>query len=285
MTRGTDYSFGSPRRLVVEAKREGVYFELPAGFSGRVCKIRTVMEGHAAIESALRQTLGYCLERSIPFGAVCNGHQVIAFIGARSDAIPSIEGRCLVFQSLEDMVGDFRTFWDNLSKPGVLAYTLHATVKSAEMQPPPEKLSQRIADYPGFKNRNPFQTELKILGELFIEDVVRAPELEKEFLERCYCPSGALSQYALISKQILQARYSILFEKELGGASLHPVQDKQGLTEEFAGDILAASLKRRAIILLGDVGVGKSIFIRHLIRVAARDVFENALTLYSEEPV
>src|SRR5664279_5510900 len=70
-----------------------------------------------------------------------------------------------------------------------------------QMQPPPEKLSQRIADYPGFKNRNPFQTELKILGELFIEDVVRAPELEKEFLERCYCPNSPWCKSGFVRKK------------------------------------------------------------------------------------
>jgi hypothetical protein len=106
------------------------------------------------------------------------------------------------------------------------------------------------------------------------------PQLEDDFLKHCYAPSGALSQHALISKQILQARYSNLFEKELGGPAIQPAQTKHGITEEFAKDILAASLKRRAIILLGDVGVGKSIFIRNLVRVEGREIFEKAITLY-----
>ncbi len=115
---------------------------------------------------------------------------------------------------------------------------------------------------------------------MFIEDVVQAPQLEDDFLRECYCLSGALSQYALISKQILQSRYSTLFEKELEVPELEPAQTKRGLSDDFTTDVLAASLKRRAIILLGDVGVGKTIFIRHLMRVSARDVFERALPLY-----
>jgi hypothetical protein len=276
----TDYSFLTPRRLVVEAKREGIYFELPAGFGRRVCKISTMAESDRGVDAAIRQAASYCQERSIPFGAICNGHQIVAILGSRLDGIPAMTGECLVFSSLEDMYADFRVLWDNLSRPAVLAYNLHATLGAESVQPPPEKLASRIADYPGIKNRNPFQTELKILGDLFIEDVVRAPELEQDFLEKCYCPSGALSQYSLISKQILQARYSILFEKELGGAALEPVHTKAGLADAFGSDVLAASLKRRAIVLLGDVGVGKSIFIRHLIKVAAREVFQNALSLY-----
>ena len=178
------------------------------------------------------------------------------------------------------MATEFRVLWDNLSKSGISVSRLLSTLKRENVEPPPEKLSHRIPNYPGFKNRNPFQTDLKILGELFIEDVVRASQLEDEFLKRCYAPSGALSQHAMISKQILQARYSSLFEKELGGPALQPVQTKHGLSEEFATDIVAASLKRRAIILLGDVGVGKSIFIRHLVKVEAKELFERAISLH-----
>ena len=157
----------------------------------------------------------------------------MAFIGSRSDGIPPLEGHCLIFRSLEDMATEFRVLWDNLSKSGISVSRLLSTLKRENVEPPPEKLSHRIPNYPGFKNRNPFQTDLKILGELFIEDVVRASQLEDEFLKRCYAPSGALSQHAMISKQILQARYSSLFEKELGGPALQPVQTKHGLSENL----------------------------------------------------
>ena len=276
----TDYSFLSPRRLVIEAKREGIYFEIPVGFTKAVCKLSTIVATDSAVESAVRQAMRYCQERSIPLGAVCNGHQLIAFLGSRADGVPAKDGNCLIFYSLADMASQFRTVWDNLSRAGVDAYTLHTTLKMTGGQPPPEKLSARLASYPGFKNRNPFQTDLKILGELFIEDVVRAPQLQKDFLQACYAQSGALSQYASISKQILQARYSTLFERELAGPTLQTATKKNGFSEAFVDDVLAASLKRRAILLLGDVGVGKSIFIQHLINVSASDLFENALSLY-----
>jgi hypothetical protein len=275
-----DYILGTPRRVILEAKREGTYFELPAGLDKRVLRLTTVMESGPTIGGAILQCLSYCSERGTHFGAVSNGHQVVVFIGSRTDGVPPVQGYCLVFTSLEDMLRNFRTLWDNLSQPGVLSYVLHSTLMVAGAPPPPEKLSQRIPGYPGFKNRNPFQTDLKILGELFIEDVAKAPELEEEFLKEAYCPSGALSQYALISKRILQARYSSLFEKELAGPTLEPAQTKRGLADNLAADVLAASLKRRPVVLLGDVGVGKTIFIRHLVKVAAPDVFEKAIALY-----
>ena len=151
----SDYTLGNPRRLIVEAKREGIYFQLPAGFDRRVCKLETLFDGNTDTEEAVKQCLTYCLDRGSPFGAVCNGHQIIAFLCSRADGVPPVEGRCLVFKSLEDMLTDFRILWDNLSKSGVSAYVLSATLSAEQIQLAPEKLSQRIPTYPGFKNRNP----------------------------------------------------------------------------------------------------------------------------------
>jgi hypothetical protein len=184
-----------------------------------------------------------------------------------------------VFSSLEDMGARFRTLWDNLSKSGIEALTIYRVLKSEVVSPPPEKLSQRIIGYPGYKGRNQLQTELQILGGLFIEDIVKAPEVEEDFLRQCYSPSGALSQYALVSKEILKTRYSLLFQQETE-VYTQPARDKRGVAKELSSDIFAASLSRRPVILLGDVGVGKTIFIRNLISVEARDIFDRALVLY-----
>jgi len=276
-----DYILGRPERLaVIEAKREGVYFELPSGFTRRVCKLSVITESSKPIEQALKQALTYCQERGVGVGVVGNGHQLIAFLASRQDGIPPLDGMGLVFSSLEEMRDDFRQLWQQLSKPGLTSRNAYTLLRGTPIQPPPQKLSQRIPAYPGFKGRNPFQTELQILGELVIEDIARAREVEKEFLERCYCSNGALSQYALISKQILQTRYSSLLQQEMTVPNLQAAGDKVGVSKEFASDLVAAAMKQRPVILLGDVGVGKTIFIRHLIKVDASELLGKTLVLY-----
>jgi putative ribosome biogenesis GTPase RsgA len=73
-------------------------------------------------------------------------------------------------------------------------------------------------------------------------------------------------------------------QKELHVPTLQPARVKDGvtpeLTAEITADAVSAGLKRRVIILLGDVGVGKSMFIRHLVRVDARSLFDKAISLY-----
>jgi hypothetical protein len=275
----SDYELGSPPSLLIEAKREGVYFSVPAGWAREVAKLETLFAASKEVEKAVRQAMDYALQRGIPLAAVSNGLQVIAFVASRQDGIPPLRGSALIFPSLHDMLARFSQMWDALSPAGVAAGNLARILSAMSLSAPPEKLSARIVGYPGFKNRNPIATELQILGGIFLEDIARDPELEDEFLKDTYCTSGALSQYALVSRELLRARYASTFEKN-GGVSATPATTKKGLSPELQRDIIAASLSRRPILLVGDIGVGKSIFIRHLIRVDAREPLERAFVLY-----
>jgi hypothetical protein len=116
----TDYEFGIPyARLVVEAKRESVYFELPAGWAERTCSLKTLLSAQDDVADAIRQALAYAQSRGIPVAAVSNGWQLIVFLASRTDGVPPLEGRALVFPSLQDMSTDFRMLWDHLSPAGI----------------------------------------------------------------------------------------------------------------------------------------------------------------------
>ena len=275
----TDYECGSPTELIIEAKRASNHFLVPAGFVERTCKLSTLCESSREVEVAIEQAMGYCKERNVPYGAICNGKQIAFFVGARTDAVSSMSGRAVLFLSLEDMRARFAELWSIASPAGLAEGNLGRLLKGTSLAPPPLKLSARIPDYPGHKNRNPIATELQILGGLFIEDLANTPEIEEEFLKETYCHSGALSQYALVSKELLRTRYTTFFEKE-AGVSVSPATNKKGTSTELTADIFAASLSRRPILLVGDVGVGKSTFIRNFIKVEAKDELRTALVLY-----
>lgn len=274
-----DYVLGRPiPKLLVEAKREGAYLDLPVGLDRAVVRIPTAFSAGDEIRAAMEQAGGYAQKRGIAIAVATNGRQLLAFIASRQDGVAPYEGRALVFHSIAAMHLRFRQLWDNLSPAGVDSLVLHRTLGAVGSLPPPAKLSQQILTYPGFKNRNPLQSELQVLGGLFLEDVRKIPELEEEFLEQCYCESGALSQYALVSREILRTRYSSLLISELE-ATAKPARTKRGVAPEITADMLAASMSRRPLILLGDVGVGKTMFVRHLLRVDAKEMLERAIVL------
>lgn len=275
----SDYEIGNPVQLLIEAKRASKDFKIPSGYKSKLIPISVLCDYSKDTKEALGQALDYCKKRGIQFGAICNGMQFIAFLASRTDAIPPLEGNALVYSSLDDILERFVQFWECFSSPGMAHNYVHTVLKAEMLPPPPEKLSRQLPGYPGYKNRNPAATELQILGGLFIEDIIKNPDLETDFLKNTYCTSGALSQYALVSKEILRARYSSVFE-QAGQVTVSQAVGKKGLNPELYQDIVASSMGKRPILLVGDVGSGKTMFIRHLIKVDAVEQLEKAFVLY-----
>ena len=275
-----DYSLGTPHKhLIVEAKKEDIYFEVPAGVNDLTFRIQRFKEDAPDVYKAIKQAMGYCQSRGVPFGAVCNGHQLVAFLASRTDGIPPIEGRALVFGSPQHMVEHFLELWNCLSRAGVTSRGLPVLLQETGERPPPDKLSLRIPKYPRFQMRNSLQTKLQVFGDLIIEDVGKLPENQEGFLKECYASSGALSQYALISKSILQSKYSTEFEESLAGPSLTSATAKGG-NPTITTEMLAQSATKRPVLLIGDVGVGKTMFVRHFISIDAAELLREAIILY-----
>lgn len=272
----SDYSLSAPHRLlIVEAKKEDIYFELPVGMHRSVYSISFFERSNKDVYAAIKQAIGYCLDRGAPFGCVCNGHQLIAFLASRTDGVPPLNGKALVFDSIQEMENRFLELWQNISKPGIQAHHLAGSLQESTVSSPPEKLSGKLTIYPGYKNRNDIQNDLQILGDLIIEDLIKSFN-KVEFLQQCYCESGALSQYAVLNRRILETRYSALFEQSAAGPTLSPLITRSGINEQA----LAESISRRPILLLGDVGIGKTIFLQYFINVKAADLIINAMVFY-----
>ncbi|MEU9840485.1 hypothetical protein AB0C69_14820 [Actinomadura sp. NPDC048032] len=274
-----DYVLGRPQRLaVVEAKRIGLHFELPAGVVGeREIALRTIHETSETNREAIEQVLRYSASGGIAVAVLCNGAQLILFLGSRQDGIAPLMGRAILYSSPAEMEARFTELWDYLSPVGLRDGNLRRRLaRRGTTTPPPERLSARIPSYPGFRRRSELETDLGILGDLFLQDLVQEKEVSDEFLRECYCASGPLSQYSVVSKEILRARYAGL----QSSLQIKNVADKKGTTPSLKPEVLSAALTRRPVILLGDVGVGKTIFLKHLVRVDAADVLDNTVVIY-----
>ena len=275
----TDYTISLVRPVVIlEAKREGNYFVLPEGKKSIEYSIKSLCKDNPKFKEAIEQVCGYCNKRGVEIAIVSNGWQLVAFVANRLDGVSPLEGSAIVFSSLEQMEEHFLDFWNFLSKNGIKSKKLKNNLCGISLPELPAKLSSTISYYPGIKNRNSFQTNLQILSELILEDVIRYQDLEKLFLEECYCNAGALSNYATVSKEILRTRYENLFEDNNAELSIQSAVGRKGVNQDFK-DISAHSMSRRPILLIGDVGAGKSTFINHLIKVEAPNIFNDCITL------
>lgn len=273
-----DYVLGAPEaRVVVEAKRSEAIFVPPAGVASGIVDLST-FRGHSKHNSeSIDQVLGYCQKAGIAIAVLTNGAQYLAFLGSRADGKKPREGKAVYYANLSDIADDFHTFWDYFSMHGILSGTLSRRLARGNTLPQaPMPLSSRIHQYPGYRIGSEMETDLSILGNLFVQDIAREEDLTDDFLRHCYCTSGALSQYAVVSKEILKTRYQALRET----VRTETARDRSGTSRKLTDDILASAISKRPIILLGDVGVGKSIFLKNLFRIEADELLENTTVFY-----
>ena len=178
----TDYSLGKPYvQLIVEAKREDIHFSLPSGFQKNIYSIARFKKEASDVYAAVTQAMRYCQSRGVPFGAVCNGQQIVAFLASRGDGTPPLQGNALVLPSLNHMKDDFRVLWDCLSPAGVSTRGLSLLLQERDQRPPPDKLATRIPKYPRYQIRNSIQSDLHIFGDLIIQDIGHLREKEESF--------------------------------------------------------------------------------------------------------
>lgn len=274
----TDYELGKPRIAILEAKREGRLFEIPAGLSKNLTTdLKSLIRLSNEASEAINQVQDYCSKRGVPIAIISNGHQYIAFIASRQDGISIIEGKALVFSGLEHLKENFSIAWQLLSADGIREKNIFRYLVSGESGIP-NKLSSKLINYPTIRYASEMQATLRQLSELFLQDVIENDNIEERFFAECYCPSGALSKYALLSKNILEARYASLFSENEPYPHVSPVKEKK--SDNFSPDILAEAIAIRPIVLLGDVGVGKTSFVKNLMYNSAYEEFKKAIYVY-----
>lgn len=277
----SDYELGDPPEVVLEAKRAGISFEIPhEGTTSVVRSIKSLTSMSREFKAAFEQCTSYCARRGIQIGVVSTSVQVVVFLAVRADGIPVGEGKCLVFDGHQVLKEHFHRLWQAISPPAVENRELLKELKSNAPSGVPAKLSSYIAGYPSFRYPSDSQQSLRMLSDLLIEDAPNTPDYRRRFLEECYCESGALARDALLGKSILAARYAAMFPPTEQSPSLKGLRkdetDKYGIPQE----VVAEALGRRPIVIIGDVGVGKTSFIRNLIYVRAEDEMRNAIFVY-----
>lgn len=278
----SDYELGVPAKVLIEAKRSGTYFDIPieADKYGILRSIRSLCARSKDFEKAFRQAHRYCAERGIQIGVVSNGSQTVVFLGVRNDGIPPEEGKCLLFNGFEQLEENFPRLWQAISPSAPDQQTLLSDLASSAPTGVPQRLSNYVPGYPSFRYPSASQQSLRTLSDLLIEDAPNTPSVRRRFYEECYCENGALARDALLGKSILSARYAAMFSPSEQSPTIQPVRPKEDDKYGLSSEVVAEALGRRPIVIIGDVGVGKTSFIRHLVYVKAADEIEQSIFIY-----
>ncbi len=260
-----DYLLGRHAKAVLEAKKEAKLFDaLPIGKPSVVRKLKPLLLASKNFELAVHQILPYCAIHGAQIAIVCNGPQ-IAIFQAMAPGFSPLEGECFFFNGFNSYLEYFTLLWSLLSPEGVIENRAYRDLANHRNPRIPPKASQVIPEPYQFRYRNGFQINLKTLSSLLLEEIEDNPSLKSSFYKECYVPIEANNRHLLLSKNIIAARYKRVGVEGMQPSALNSVveaSDRGDLV--FRDPVLTTGVGSRPIVVIGDVGVGKTSFFENL---------------------
>lgn len=268
-----DYVLASNKKnhAVVEAKREGIYFELPTTFTNRKkYKISGAISTCKEIKSAIEQAQAYCNDYGIQYGIVTNGYSWLLFKAVRHDK-PWRDGDLLVFPSAKSIKENFTDFWNTFSFPAITNGQLDSLFLPLLAEP-----RQLIRPIDLLTNPDATLLRNKLHAQLspFIEGVFRDIGIEGqiEILENCY----VYFKHLQINDQDLGLIIEDSIPKFLivdGGMDINTGVKDSGIFGKTV-EAIKEQGKEKILLLLGGIGAGKTTFLNRFFKYANKDFID-----------
>lgn len=120
-------------RLMLEAKRTSVSFELGTRESGRAYKLNGAVFSGDEVKAGIKQVISYCSQKNAELACLTNGHEWVIFRGSRlCDGTDTLDGMAYVFTSLDQIAQNFKLFFDLLAYESISNFTYRAYFQEVE---------------------------------------------------------------------------------------------------------------------------------------------------------
>lgn len=254
-----DYVMGNPAKAILEAKREAkIWNIIPSGHTGTVRKLKPLVMASKDFKEVVIQVIPYCSLRGAPIAIVCNGPQLAIFQAITIGQEP-LDGECYLFNGFQSYLNDFALLWTLLSPEGVTENRAFRELARYRNPRIPPKASQAITEPNRYRYRDELQEEIQSLASLLLEEIEDDPDLKEKFYKECYVPIEANNRHLLLSKKLIGQRYKRVSTENVNPSSLDKTQGAEQLGEKYS-----SGAGSRPIVVIGDIGVGKTSFFENL---------------------
>ena len=261
-----DYLLSSEsNKFLLEAKREGIYFDIPSGMTARARR-DGILSRASGLHRALRQVVDYCQSKGFAVGVVSNGLQMAATL-----VYPKGGGYdTFLFDGIDRISEKFILFWDLLSPTGDAEKTLAELLAARDFIRPAPQYSERLLSSLPLPDesmeRNPAVVSLAPVIARFFSELVG--EGKEEVLRQAYVESGRQAQYGKQLDSLLADHMPQI------PPVVRDTRPRKSAAPQFDAAFEEPATTRpegRVILLVGGVGAGKTTFVHRYFRYLITD--------------
>jgi len=243
-------------RFVVEAKRASKIL-----VDTKNPKVAYYKAGGAALKSAhdgLQQAKRYCTDTGVLFSALTTGFEWIGYWAIRTDGKAPLDGKAVVFPTLESIYDNFALFYDLFSKEGVISSLYQIRIHEAEglQVHHTEKLVSVIE-----------KNEIRLLQKSKM-----AADLENIFKQFFSTMSG-VNDPEMLAKCFVESKESREADVNLEKIAKNLI-NRIDIVDSREGDelqehirVAVESQRGEFVLVIGNKGAGKSTFIDRFFRL------------------
>ncbi|MGN0924590.1 hypothetical protein [Ectopseudomonas mendocina] len=250
--------------LIIEAKRSGISFDLPANFNQgkkfRAVKVRALLSCKSLSE-ALIQAQRYCSDEGCEYGAIANGRQIVIF-KAFEKGKPWKELTAMVISDLSWMKEEYNKALSLLGYTSVVQkYSLRHAFENSH--PDGREVffpKERISSFNQIVNANTLAGVLRPIVNKYFGPIDVA---DREFVDKCYVNKRAYDEGLQGIRNLIRDSVSPFMENY----RISETEDSENggaFASRLARNVRSSSVSN-VMVLFGSKGAGKSTFIRKVL--------------------
>lgn len=245
-------------RLIVEAKKDGIDFDIDKSYSGRAFNLNGPVFKDQAVQDGLDQAIYYCAYKGVELACLTNGKTWIIFRANRlGDGKDVTSGKAFVFSTLDSIKKEFKLFYELLSQEGIDDFTFRALFQEAEGDEIRKKDFSRALKQEEHINvlvRDNYSQDFdKVMVEFFSR---LSGDADPDMLAECFVESK--------ESQIAEQDLTRISEDLINRIKTLETKESELLKELI--EKVKTTNRHEFVVLIGGKGAGKSTFVERFFK-------------------